>query len=1110
MTPIGFSTRGMLSRTVFAVLGLSLVLVLAGLGAALFLIGSDLGQNFLRARTEAAVARVLGPGFETDLGEQTFILRPDATLSIAWNGVSIRRSDEPATSTEVDRLALVLRLLPLAGGRVEFGRLEMEGARVDLATFERFMAPGVPQAAEEEAGEQPLIARLSEATTQFLERQIGALRSLDFQTLAFRNIAIRGIPRLTGGFEDAHIDFTELHRTPDGALTLAASFDIGPLPVSVSGRAEFEPGGRLSRFAVRSGTLELDRLVPPAPLADVTDERPFGTDADLALTLAMTRAAEGNGFVSDLTASVGPGAVQAGRNRTRIEAAQIYLRHPAGSQALELRESDIRFEGVTMQAEGSVKPADDGTGFRFDLRAPLRSTVGHEDGESSATLLLAGLWDTKAQRASLEQIELSTEQGALTGTGSSDYATPAGRTRVDLAARSLSANDVKAFWPFNLGGGARRWVLSHVGNEGFVPQGTITLDLRRDRLSRAFRPGPGPRRSEIDMNVAIENADFDTLGELPRLYQVNGRLEMQGARTTIFADDAMVAEKPSIVLAPSSVSFSRPGRDALRETRIDLDVDAVGDIRQLLEVADAAPLRALRAGPFAPEAATGTGRARARAELRVGETVAPQDVLREWSAEAELIDATLLEPLQGRRFEHLSGPLAISPGLVEGKLAGLMDDMPATIVLSVPVGASAPGERIVEIDLDVGADKVLDIAPGLAGAVDGPVTAHVTQGPAGTSMRLDLTRARLSVPAVAWSKGQGIPARLALDVETGDGQTTLRNMRLEGQGFSVAGSAVLGEGGLRNARLSNVMLNPGDAVSVAIDRTDNGFAVAVDGEAFDARPLLQALQSNALQPPVPSGEQGALDVSANIARVRGFNDRGLSDITLQYTGKGGQISALSLAARLGTGTARADIAPRSHEQAVRLETSDLGALLAFGGLYANMEGGGGRLDVLGTLATGYRGNVALNDFTLVDEPRLERLVGSEPVAGQGTLSQAVGRDLRTNRAYFDQASAGLSYRDGRLTVASGILRGPIFGSSFEGVLYDPQGRIAITGSFMPAYTVNRLFGAIPLVGSILGNGNEGGLIGITYQLAGNVASPTLTVNPISLIAPGIFRQIFEY
>jgi hypothetical protein len=68
----------------------------------------------------------------------------------------------------------------------------------------------------------------------------------------------------------------------------------------------------------------------------------------------------------------------------------------------------------------------------------------------------------------------------------------------------------------------------------------------------------------------------------------------------------------------------------------------------------------------------------------------------------------------------------------------------------------------------------------------------------------------------------------------------------------------------------------------------------------------------------------------------------------------------------------------------------------------------------------------------------------------------------------------------------------------------------LTGTFMPAYGLNRLFAEVPIVGFILGNGSDRGLIGITFRLTGSFDKPNLQINPLSLIAPGVFRQIFEF
>ena len=51
---------------------------------------------------------------------------------------------------------------------------------------------------------------------------------------------------------------------------------------------------------------------------------------------------------------------------------------------------------------------------------------------------------------------------------------------------------------------------------------------------------------------------------------------------------------------------------------------------------------------------------------------------------------------------------------------------------------------------------------------------------------------------------------------------------------------------------------------------------------------------------------------------------------------------------------------------------------------------------------------------------------------------------------------------------------------------------------------------LPLVGMILGNGRDRGLIGVTFKLTGDADEPKLTINPLSVIAPGIFRSIFEF
>jgi hypothetical protein len=154
----------------------------------------------------------------------------------------------------------------------------------------------------------------------------------------------------------------------------------------------------------------------------------------------------------------------------------------------------------------------------------------------------------------------------------------------------------------------------------------------------------------------------------------------------------------------------------------------------------------------------------------------------------------------------------------------------------------------------------------------------------------------------------------------------------------------------------------------------------------------------------------------------------------------------------------------------------------------------------------YVGKITLKDFVIVKEPRLKRLVSQR-------VKDFTGRDkslpIDPSAVKFIKATANLEKGKGYLIVKKGLIRNDTIGSSFNGLVFDKNNRMDLSGTFMPAYGINRLFGKIPVLGLFLGNGSEGGLFGITYKLEGNAKKPKLLLNPLSLVTPGIFRQIFQ-
>ena len=111
---------------------------------------------------------------------------------------------------------------------------------------------------------------------------------------------------------------------------------------------------------------------------------------------------------------------------------------------------------------------------------------------------------------------------------------------------------------------------------------------------------------------------------------------------------------------------------------------------------------------------------------------------------------------------------------------------------------------------------------------------------------------------------------------------------------------------------------------------------------------------------------------------------------------------------------------------------------------------------------------------------------------------------------FERLMINFRKNGGRIVVEEAILRGTVVGGTANGTIDLDRQQMNIAGTLIPAYGVNNLFGRLPILGGILGGGNKGGLIGVTFRLTGDIENPTLVVNPISAIAPGIFRRIFEF
>ena len=63
---------------------------------------------------------------------------------------------------------------------------------------------------------------------------------------------------------------------------------------------------------------------------------------------------------------------------------------------------------------------------------------------------------------------------------------------------------------------------------------------------------------------------------------------------------------------------------------------------------------------------------------------------------------------------------------------------------------------------------------------------------------------------------------------------------------------------------------------------------------------------------------------------------------------------------------------------------------------------------------------------------------------------------------------------------------------------------------IPAYAINAILNKIPILGKII-TGIEGHpIIGFNYKIAGNYENPEYSINPFSVLTPGIVEVFLKY
>ena len=147
-------------------------------------------------------------------------------------------------------------------------------------------------------------------------------------------------------------------------------------------------------------------------------------------------------------------------------------------------------------------------------------------------------------------------------------------------------------------------------------------------------------------------------------------------------------------------------------------------------------------------------------------------------------------------------------------------------------------------------------------------------------------------------------------------------------------------------------------------------------------------------------------------------------------------------------------------------------------------------------------NLKLYDFKLNEVPALTKLLTLASL--QGIADLLTGEGIR-----FNEFEMKFNNNKGLMTIDEIYSLGPAISVLMDGYVQKDE-LISLRGTLVPATTVNKVIGSIPLLGDILVGKKAGeGVFGVSFKIKGYPKDLKTTVNPIKTLTPRFITRTLE-
>ena len=1071
--------RRMLRR---ALVGMLVLIVVGGLYL-VSLVGTQItAPEWVRAKLVAQL-NAQQSDLDVDVGEVAFVMQEGWKPRLLLRDLQVNDlAGVPLLN--LSNIAGTVALKPLVQGVVRPKSVDLSGALVTLrraadGSFD--FSLGNTDAPVDRAAN---IAELIDDLDAVLMRpNLRALTSIQAENLSiqFEDLRARRVWTVDGGRVDLTRDGDDLNIRGDFAL-LGGRATATTLAVNYSG----EIGATAAELGLSFQDMSTDDIAGQSPALA------WLAALDAPISGALRASVDNEGALGSLNATlqIGEGVLQPteATNPIAFTSARSYFAYDPATQTMTIDELSVVSNWVSASASGQARLVGVENGLPREILGQMRVTQisANPAATYAEPVELEGAdMDVRLQldpfKLTLGQLSLTDQGNTFVASGALTAAPTGWDLNVQGVLDHLTPDRLVALWPPALSPNTRKWIDENV------------LEADIQNLQVALRQRPGERLTS-HLGFAFDDLKIRFMKQMPPIVDAMGQASLSGTRFSLTAERGHLVPPQGGKIDVSGTSFVVPDV-TVKETPAEVYLNTSSTITAALSLLDQKPFEFLKKADQPVTLADGRAKLTGQIHLKLIRKLKTEDVDFNISGDLRAVRSETL--VNGRIVDAaVLSVRAKNQSLAIGG-SGQISGVPFTGTWSTGLGPGSDKSSQFAGQIELSerfADAFrIGLPPGsISGAGQADITVELARdAPGRFSLSSDLSGVGLRLRQLNWSLPQSATGTLIVAGQLGS-PPSIDTVSLDAGGLSAEGAVRLhASGALDRASFTRVRMGRWLDAPVTLIGRGAGIAPAVQvrggridlrhtslgtGDGQGARSSQGGPVTLALDRLQISDGIALWDFRSNLNMARGADGN--------FTGRingGAEISGR--------------VVPSNGRSAFRIQSENAGAVMVSAGLLQNARDG--KMDLLLTPApeTGsYNGQLGIDDFRIRDIPSIAALLNAISVIG--LLEQ-----VQSDGLHFNRVDAKFHLSPDRLTLLESSAVGASLGISMDGYFYMASKQMDMQGVVSPFYLVNALGGVFTRRGE--------GLFGFTYTIKGSAAQPAVSVNPLSALTPGMFREVFR-